>query len=585
MPIKFSQLGRLARRAPLSLLGTPGQRSGVSAPSRRARLNPETPACRLAGVVAATLAASLARRIAGLSSTSRSGSLALLVSVFCADGRAWLGAASRFRTVAVFRSGSRAVPGSVSRGTVALLASAFCAGRSAIPALGAIALSLSACAPKLPPIDTATRVSAYLPHQQIAATPQPAAWWQIFANPQLNALVAAGLSANPTIDEAAQNLTAAQANAAAANGAFRPQILLNPPGGSTASRSSYPTGPNGYPPYTIYSLTGSFSYDPGLFGAKKYTAANGQALAAYQAAEFEAARQTVAQNIVAATITLAGANEQIATTAKIIAAEGRLLTLLQGEFADGAIPELNVLQQQSVILATQATLPPLQTTADQQRDRLAILTGQLPADFSSPDIALASLALPSTIPVALPSAYLADRPDLRAALAQVAAQNAALGVAVAHLYPDLTLSASGGYAAETLGTLFGTDSALWTLAGNLLLPIYQGGELHAHKTAAQAQLQSALFAYREAVLTAFAQAADALQAVQNDQTALDRAKDAAATAYAAYHLGSQQFSLGAIDYTTVLNAQAVAAQQALIMVQARTNLLLDIGTLQAVMAK
>ena len=71
--------------------------------------------------------------------------------------------------------------------------------------------------------------------------------------------------------------------------------------------------------------------------------------------------------------------------------------------------------------------------------------------------------------------------DLRAARANVAAQNAALGIAIAHLYPDLTLSANGGYASQTLSTLFQTDAGLWQLAANLLQPLYDGGVLHARR--------------------------------------------------------------------------------------------------------
>ena len=446
-------------------------------------------------------------------------------------------------------------------------------------------LPLAACAPPLPKPDTDVAVQGYLPGEGVAASPVPEAWWTIFGNPGLNALEAKGPTANPDIGQAAQNLTAAAQNAVAANGAFLPQIGLNPAGSPALSRQSYPTGPNGSPPYTIYALTGQISYDPGLFGARHYTFENGQALTEYQAAELDAARQSVAGNIAAAAIGLAGAQAQIATTQDIIAAEQRLLTLLQGEYADGAIPELNVLQQQGVILAAQATLPPLQNQAQAQRDRLAILTGTLPADFTDPGIMLDQLTLPAKIPMLLPSAYLANRPDIRAARAQVAAQNAALGVAVAHLYPDVSLTASGGYAAGTLGALFNTSSALWTLAGNLLVPLYEGGELHAHKKAAQAELAAALYAYRGAVLGAFGQAADALSAVQTGQSTLARAQDAASTADVAYNLAAAQYQLGAVDYTTVLTAQANAAQAALTQTQARTNLLLAIASLQAAMAK
>jgi NodT family efflux transporter outer membrane factor (OMF) lipoprotein len=385
------------------------------------------------------------------------------------------------------------------------------------------------------------------------------------------------LRANPTIGEAEQNLVAAEQNATAANGAYLPQLGVN----TNASRQSYPSGPNGYPPYTIYSITGTISYDPGLFGARRYTFENGAALAEYQQAELDAAKQTLIGNIVAAAITEAGAEAQIAAEEQIIGAEKRLLTLLNGEYADGAIPQINVLQQQSQILAAQAALPPLQTQADEARDRVAILTGQLPAVFSGSGVTLDALTIPAQIPMSLPSAYLANRPDIRAARAEVAAQNAALGIAVAHLYPDLTLSANGGYASETLNALFEPEAAFWTLAANLLQPLYDGGVLHARKQQAQAQLAAALFAYHAAVLNAFGEAADAMQAVQNDRTALQSAIAAAQTAQAAFKLGSQQFALGAADYTTVLNAQEVAAQQTLNTVQARTTLLLDIARLQS----
>ena len=408
----------------------------------------------------------------------------------------------------------------------------------------------------------------------------PEAWWAIFGNASLDLLVATGLQASPTLDQANANLAAAAANANAANGAYLPQIGLNP----NLSRQAYPTGPNGSPPYTIYSLTGTISYDPGLFGGRHYTFENSAAQVDYQLAEIDAARQSLAGNIVAAIIGEAGDNAQIVTTEQIIGVEQNLLNLLNGEYLDGAIPKLNVLQQQSQILATQSTLYPLQTDAEAMHDRIAVLTGQLPAQFQTSGIDLAAISIPTRIPITLPSSYLANRPDLRAARANVAAQNATLGIAVAHLYPDLTLSASGGYASETLSTLFEPGSGLWSLAGNLLAPLYDGGILHARKRAAQAELAASLAAYRGAVLNAFGEAADALQATQNDQTALLRAQAASSTATQAYQLAEQQFALGAADYTTVLTAQTTASQQALNLVQSRTRLLLDIARLQSAMA-
>jgi NodT family efflux transporter outer membrane factor (OMF) lipoprotein len=442
---------------------------------------------------------------------------------------------------------------------------------------------LTSCAPPLAAPDLRVKADAYVPKADNALfvnQPVPAAWWEIFGNSALDGLVETGLQASPTLAQADANLSQAVGNANAADGAFLPQIGINP----NVTRAAYPTGPNGYPPYTIYSLAGTISYDPGLFGARHYTFANGAAQIAYGQAELEAARQSLSGNIVSAAISEAGYEAQIATTQNIIAVEGKLLTLLNGEFADGAIPRLSVLQQQSQIAATEATLYPLLTNAETMRDRVAVLTGQLPADLADTGVTLSGLGVPQNIPVTLPSSYLAGRPDLRAARATVAAQNAALGLAIAHLYPDLTLSAQGGYASQTVRTLFETDAGLWQLAANLLAPLYDGGVLHARKQVAQAQLAAALAGYRGAVLNAFGEAADALQATQNDEAALRRAQAASDIAGQAYQLAAQQYALGAVDYTTVLAAQTTASQQALVLVQTRTALLVEVARWQSAMA-
>jgi hypothetical protein len=222
---------------------------------------------------------------------------------------------------------------------------------------------LTACAPPLAAPDLRVKADAYVPaldNGVFVSGRVPAAWWEIFGSPALDGLVAAGLQASPTLAQADAQLDQAQGSANAANGVFLPQIGLNP----NVTRAAYPTGPNGSPPYTIYSLVGTVSYDPGLFGARHYTFENGAAQIAYGQAELDAARQTLSGNIVSAAISEAGYEAQVGTTRNIIAAEQKLLNLLNGEFADGAIPRLSVLQQQSQIAATEATLYPADGCTD-----------------------------------------------------------------------------------------------------------------------------------------------------------------------------------------------------------------------------
>ncbi len=424
-------------------------------------------------------------------------------------------------------------------------------------------------------------VAAGVDGQRIGVGLEPVAWWRAFGNRALDGLVARGVADNPGYAAALSRVERVRAQAAASEGAYLPQVSLAP----NATRQAFPAGPYGFPAYTVYELSGTISYNPGLFGARHYAFRNNAALAEYQAAEAEAARLTLAQNIVDAAITLAGLRAQIANTRSLAASEARLLRLVRGQFAAGAIPMLPVLQQKSVYLATEAQLPALRGQESAARHSLAVLTGVLPVDFAAPDFKLRDFKVPAEVKLAVPSRFLEDRPDIVAAKALVAARHAELGQAAAALYPQLSLTATGGYAAVTFNTLFRPGSALWTLAGNLLTPLFDGGTLRANKRAAQAGLAAGLADYRNVVLTAFQQVADALRHVEYDAAATAESAESAAMAEATYHLASQQFALGAIDYNTTVTAEITwrTAQQALI--QARTQRLLDNAALAAAMAR
>ncbi|HET9147496.1 MAG TPA: efflux transporter outer membrane subunit [Acetobacteraceae bacterium] len=458
-----------------------------------------------------------------------------------------------------------------------------------LAAAGAAALLLAGCAVPVRRADTRVAAAGYVPGgipahlggRPVRRRDEALAWWREFHNPALEGLVAEGLADNPGLAAARARIARAKAQAAAANGAFLPHLEVTP----GATRQAFPAGPYGFPPYTVYELTGTISYNPGLFGARHYAFRNGRALAAYQRAEADAARLTLAQNIVDAAITLAGLEARIANTQALAAGEARLLRLVRGEFAAGAIPMLPVLQQKSEYLATAAQLPPLEGQASAARHSLAVLAGVLPADFAAPPFRLGDFSLPAEISLSVPSRFLENRPDIRAARALVAARHAALGQAAAALYPQLSLSAQGGYASEAINTLFEPGAALWTLAGNLLTPLLDGGELRASRQAARAGLAVALDDYRNTVLTAFQQVADALRHVEEDRAATEQAREAAAAARATFRLARRQFALGGIDYNSVLTAEITWRQARLALIQARTRRLLDNAALSAAMAR
>ncbi|MGC8531977.1 MAG: efflux transporter outer membrane subunit [Acidiphilium sp.] len=422
--------------------------------------------------------------------------------------------------------------------------------------------------------------TAYLRGTPSVRRPLRQSWWQSFNNPALNRLITAAQVHSPTIAAAEALVARARANAQAANGAFLPQLSLNP----QESRQAFPTGPNGFGAYTIFQVTGTLSYNPGLFGARSSAFRNGQARIAYRRAAAAAARLTVADALVNAAITEAGLQAQIDTEEKIAASERHLLTLLTGERRAGAIARLPVLQQRAQLQATLAQIPALRAAASVQRHTIAVLADIPPAQLTGAHFRLHDFALPPNPPLSLPSILVAHRPDIIAARALVSADHAAVGETVAALYPSLNLSAQGGYAAETLNTLFQPSAALWTLAGSLLAPVFEGGVLHAHERAAQATLAAALAQYRQTVLTAFQQVADGLRLQQAARATVDDDRASAHTAKTAYRLARAQFRLGAVSYNTVLTTEIAWQQAVLAQRQAQTTRLLDAAALRAALA-
>ncbi|MGC9269225.1 efflux transporter outer membrane subunit [Acidiphilium sp.] len=442
------------------------------------------------------------------------------------------------------------------------------------------ALILAGCTVPIKPVVVGPVPGGYVRGQATAGSVLVGAWWRGFGDRSLDRLVAAGEARSPNVAAAAALVVVAQANRAAATGAFLPQIGFNP----SATRQKYSAIPFGFPPFTIYQVSGTLNYNPGLFGARAYAFRNGAALVAYQRAEVEAARLTVADDLVVAAITEAGLNAQISTDRAIAASEKRLLDLLTGEYGAGAIERLTVLQQRAQYQATMSALPALLAEAAAERHAMAVDSGVAPSDFTGDHYRLAAFTVPPDLPPAVPSALVAGRPDIVAARALVAADHAAVGQAVAAFYPSLSLSAEGGYSAETFNTLFNPGASLWTLAGSLLAPVFDGGVLRAHERAAQAMLSNALATYRGTVLSAFQQVADGLRKVAADRASVQESDAAAATADQAYTLADQQFKLGAADYNTVLTAEITWRQSQLAAVQARTQQLLDEAALRAALA-
>ena len=142
-----------------------------------------------------------------------------------------------------------------------------------------------------------------------------------------------------------------------------------------------------------------------------------------------------------------------------------------------------------------------------------MLTGNPASTFSVPVVPLK--AQPPAVPLGVPSDLLERRPDIATAERQMAYQNALVGVATAAFYPQLTLSGGGGFQSTSITNLITAPSAIWSLGGDLLQPVFNGGRNRANLAAAKAAYDESVANYRQAVLTAFQQVEDGLSSLNS----------------------------------------------------------------------
>jgi NodT family efflux transporter outer membrane factor (OMF) lipoprotein len=389
-------------------------------------------------------------------------------------------------------------------------------------------------------------------------------WWTLFGSTALDDLVARALKANPDLAAAREALRAAHENYLAQRGALLPAADA----GFNASRqqaSSTPAPPlaSNNDLFTLYTAQLTISYVPDLFGGVRRQVETTKAQADAQRFEAEATYLTLTTNVVAGAIQEGSLAGQIQATRHVIRAESELLEILRRQKALGQVGGVDVANQESALAQAEATLPPLEKQLAQQRDQLAYLTGRAPSEAGEAPLDLAGLTLPATLPVSLPSKLVEQRPDIRAAEANLHAATAQVGVAIANRLPNVTLTADAGGASTSLSNLFSQGNGFWGLAANVAQPIFQGGTLLHRQKAAEAALAQAREQYRAAVLAAFQNVADTLQALQADSRALAAAGRAEKSAESALAITRRQLALGQISGPSVLLAEQ-AYQQALV---------------------
>ena len=379
-------------------------------------------------------------------------------------------------------------------------------------------------------------------------------WWRLFKSPELNAEIKEALADNPTLQAAEASLRESQDNLKAGYGVFYPQLDVD----SAAERQLFSPAKLGQTTaggiFNLFTLGAVVSYTLDVFGGERRTVEDLQARVDFQRDTTLATYLTLTANIINTSIARAAYMAQIDATEHVISLENEQVKVAEAQATAGTVPYSNVLALQSQLATTEAALPQLKQKLSQTEHLLATLMGHVPAEWSPPQIELDDLSLPNDLPLTLPSELVRQRPDILAAEAQLHSANAEIGVATAALLPSFTLNGTYGVNSTSTNELLKKSSSFWSLEPDVGIPVFHGGtQWFGRKAAVEAYRQS-LANYRQTVLSAFAQVADTLRALEHDAETLRAQSRALDTAMEAQRLIEINYQAGTVSYLDVLNA-------------------------------
>lgn len=435
----------------------------------------------------------------------------------------------------------------------------------------------------------------------------PADWWALFKSKPLDTLVRESIDRNPSLEASEAAIRIAYYNAEAQKGGFSPQILftsndsqnlqsnnrslgaINPSLFNQSYPSPYnvitgqatpsPVSTNPTAPYGLFLKQLNITYTPDIWGLNRRSVESLQAQTEQAAFQMEAARLTLTSNVVVAAIQEASIRGQIEATKRIITILKDSLDILNRQYTFGSIAKADVIAQEAALAQAEQTLPPLEKQLAQQRDLLTALAGRFSFDEVEQKFDLAHLKLPVSVPVSVPSHLVEQRPDIRAAEANLHAAGAQVGVAIANRLPQLSLSANLGTSAFHFAQLATPGTGLYTLAANVTQPILDGNTLLNKQRSAVAALEQADAQYRSTVINAFQNVTDALRALQADARAVEMARRTEDASKRSLDIVRMQLKYGQVSQIAVFNAQRIYLNASLSRVQAEATRLSDTAAL------
>jgi NodT family efflux transporter outer membrane factor (OMF) lipoprotein len=440
------------------------------------------------------------------------------------------------------------------------------------------------------------------------AAPQPgqpadvdlAHWWTAFHDPELERLIEIGLRNAPDLQTAASKVREARLQIIQARAQGLPEIdatgsgqytrikrvggsdvgkLINQIGGGQqggAAGSSF-----SIPKYYATTSAGfDASWELDLFGGVRrgIEAARAQA----EAAEWDArdARVSLTAEIASDYLQMRGYQEQARIAQSEADRQGRSLSILEHTAQVGLVPQGNAIRQRTQLAQAQAQVAPLEGQARTQMHALAVLVGEQPEALVGELAQTRALPpVPPEIPPGLPIDLIRRRPDVRAAERRLAAATAQIGVAVADMYPKISLTASDALSWLWLGKFFLGKSLQLTGQGSASFPIFDFGRRRAQIDINKEEREQAYIAWRQTVLGALRDVEDALVRVDTERTSNAQLRSGVADAQRALATVEAQYKVGLSDYTPVLDGEQTLLQTQNSLTQSDVRLRQDIASL------
>lgn len=384
------------------------------------------------------------------------------------------------------------------------------------------------------------------------------AWWQIFQDAELNQLEQDLLQANQSLAASQSRLAQARAQARIASSAFFPTLTADPngqrqriSGNRPLQGSTVPTVPVSQ---NVFTVPFSVSYELDLFGRVRRNLEASNAALQASAADLENVRLVLSAELAADYFSLRELDREAGVVRQSVEIQQKGLDLVNRRHTGGVASGLEVSQQAALLDATATQLQLVLQQRAQYEDAIAVLVGKSASVFKMAEAPFN--ANPPAIPNGIPSEILERRPDVATSERQMAFENAQVGLAMTAFYPHITLDGSGGWQSRDIASLLSAPSAFWSLGGDVLQPIVNGGRNRANLAAARAGYDESVANYRESVLLAFQQVEDGLSGLALLNQAAKTQQQAVADSRRALEIANDRYVGGVTTYLDVITAQA-----------------------------